>query len=149
MNIFILRTDNFKLVDNIKTAHMERNIMDRRVLDDLVKLTSLSPYEYRCNLSKLFGILLSDFDFNEYLCDINLLIALLACYHNEKVLAKKYIKKYIKSGRLNKRDAFIETAIISSICNKIDLDKFLEYMQVFGLNEYEKIRVKNTIKFLT
>ena len=131
----------FTLFDNIKSAYKNETICDKAIFRDMIKLSNTHPYSYGFSLSKLFGVILSDTEMMEYIYDINLLIALLACYHNEEVVAKQYIKRFIKSGRLGSRRAFLDETTIAAICDNVIYSDFICYMNHFGLDNKEIKRI--------
>lgn len=131
-----------ELKDQIKNSFCHNKPINKDIFLKIIKLSQINPYTYKFNLSKLIGIMLNDYDMYEYMYDVNLLIALLACYYDEGEIAEQYIRLYSESGRLSYRQSFLTESCISAISSKVNCEEFVRFMQIFTQEQQDIQRIK-------
>ena len=131
-----------ELKDQIKNSFCHNKPINKDIFLKIIKLSQINPYTYKFNLSKLIGIMLNDYDMYEYMYDVNLLIALLACYYDESEIAEQYIRLYSESGRLSYRQSFLTESCISAISSKVNCEEFVRFMQIFTQEQQDIQRIK-------
>lgn len=131
-----------ELNDQIKHSFCHNKSISKDIFFKIIKLSQINPYTYKFNLPKITGIMLNDYDMYEYMYDVNLFIALLACYYNESEIAEQYIRLYSESGRLSYRQSFLNESCISAISSNVNCEEFVRFTQIFTQEQQDIQRIK-------